>query len=144
MSTTVWGKQKIFIASKNITVLSVSFFKLLKTCRFLLQPILLAILSANLTDFAYPTRWTLLSCLNGKYVNHFLLTTAGLLLTNVNDKVRYGKAPENYQQLSPYASISVKPFTKYDVRFRCFIKTFFDAYFQRFILCLCWQSRFKA
>jgi len=82
-------------------------------------------LSANLTDFAYPTRWTLLSCLNGKYVNHFLLTTAGLLVTKVNDKVRYGKAPENYQQLSPYTSISVKPFTKYDVRFRCFYKNIF-------------------
>ena len=82
-------------------------------------------LDADLADFVYPTRFTWLSTLATKYVSNQVLATASLLSTVVNETVKNGSAANNYQQLSPYVSVSVKPFLNQDFRIRMFYKNIF-------------------
>ncbi|MDR3652638.1 MAG: TonB-dependent receptor [Paludibacter sp.] len=82
-------------------------------------------LDADLTDFAYPTRFSWLTTVAAKYVTNQLLATASLLSTDVNEQVRTGAAATNYQQLSPYISLSIKPFINQDFRLRAFYKNIF-------------------
>ncbi len=94
-------------------------------------------LDADSYNFSYPTRFTWLSVLASKYVNEYVLATASLLSTVVNEQVETGKAGKNYRQLSPYMSFSVKPFKSADFRIRAFYKhifrmpTFNDLYYSR-------------
>ncbi len=94
-------------------------------------------LDADTYQYAYPSRLTWLSVLAAKYVNDYLLATTNVLSTVVNERVETGTPAKNYRQLSPYASISVKPFADTDLRFRFFYKhifrmpTFNDLYYSR-------------
>lgn len=94
-------------------------------------------LDADSYQFAYPTRWTNLSVFAAKYVNNNLLATASLLSTVANESVKSGASAKNYRQLSPYASLSVKPFENIDFRLRAFYKNIFrmpsfnDLYYSR-------------
>ncbi|HOG20821.1 MAG TPA: TonB-dependent receptor plug domain-containing protein, partial [Salinivirgaceae bacterium] len=94
-------------------------------------------LDADSYQFSYPTRLTWLSVLAAKYADNYFLATANLLSTVVNEKVKTGVSAKNYHQISPYASISIKPFTEKDLRFRFFYKnifrmpTFNDLYYSR-------------
>ena len=88
-------------------------------------------------DFARPTRYTFLNVVAGKYVNKKFLATASLLSTSVIEKIKTGEAAAPRHRLSPYASISWKPFTEHDIRLRAFYKnifrmpTFNDLYYSR-------------
>ncbi len=99
--------------------------------------IALATMSADVKEFSYPKRLTGLSVIAAKYANNQVLATASLLGTLVDETVRTGQVATNYQHLSPYISLSVKPFNKQDVRFRLFYKeifrmpTFNDLYYPR-------------
>ena len=94
-------------------------------------------LSANLPDFAYPTRYTSLSSLAAKYVTDRLLATASLLYTQTSEHVRSGTAANNRHRLSPYSSLTYRPFEAIDFRLRAFYKnifrlpTFNDLYYSR-------------
>ncbi|MDO9633504.1 MAG: TonB-dependent receptor plug domain-containing protein [Paludibacter sp.] len=87
--------------------------------------------------FAQPTRYSLLSVLAVKYLSNQFLTTGSLLSTIVNEQVKVGDAATNYRRLSPYVSISYKPFVDEDFRFRFFYKNIFrlpsfnDLYYSR-------------
>ncbi len=82
-------------------------------------------LDADLDNFAYPERYTLLSVLSGKYDSQTLSATASLLSTLVNEQIKTGKAGLDEQKLSPYASLSYKPFKKEELRLRFFYKNIF-------------------
>ena len=92
-------------------------------------------LDADLTDFSYPTRWTFLSNIAAKYVTNRVLVTANLLATILNENVKIGTTNQHYKKLSPYLSLTVKPFEKEDFRMRLFFKnihqmpTFNDLYY---------------
>ena len=94
-------------------------------------------LDADSYQFSYPTRLTWLSVLAAKYVDNYFLVTANILSTVVNEKVKTGISAKNFSQLSPFASISIKPFAEKDLRFRFFYKhifrmpTFNDLYYSR-------------
>ncbi|MEA4995106.1 MAG: TonB-dependent receptor plug domain-containing protein [Petrimonas sp.] len=94
-------------------------------------------MSANLPDFAYPTRYTSLSSLAAKYVSDRLLATASLLYTQTSEHVRSGTAADNRHRLSPYSSLTFQPFEAIDFRLRAFYKnifrlpTFNDLYYSR-------------
>ena len=92
-------------------------------------------MESDLVNFAYPTRYSLLSVIAAKYVNNRILATASLLNTLVTERVQFGALPENHNHFSPYIGISVKPFLAHDLRLRAFYKnifrlpTFNDLYF---------------
>lgn len=88
-------------------------------------------------EFARPTRFTLLNVLAAKYVNERLLATGSVLSTLVREQVRTGFAADRRQHLSPYLSVTWKPFETEDIRLRAFYKdifrlpTFNDLYYSR-------------
>ena len=84
-----------------------------------------SMLSANLTDFATPTRYTWLSTLAAKYVTNQFLATASCLATVTSETVQKSNSADNHQQLSPFISLSVKPFSNEDIRIRAFYKNIF-------------------
>jgi len=93
-------------------------------------------LDADVVNFAYPTRFSWLSTLAAKYVTNQVLATASILSTIVDETVKTSTAGTNYQHLSPYISLSVKPFLNTDFRIRLFYKnifrmpTFNDLYYE--------------
>ena len=82
-------------------------------------------LSADLNDFAFPSRFSWLSVVAAKYVTNQVLATASVLSTIVNETVKNGDPTKNYRNFSPFISLSVKPFKTHDVRFRAFYKNIF-------------------
>ena len=82
-------------------------------------------LSADLKSFAFPVRYSWLTAVAAKYVTNQVLATASLLSTVVKETVKTGNAINNPPQLSPYFSLSVKPFEKEDFRVRVFYKNIF-------------------
>jgi outer membrane cobalamin receptor len=82
-------------------------------------------LSADLYNFPYPDRFSLLSVLSGKYNSERLLVAASILSTLVNEKVKNGKPAENHSEWSPYVSFLYKPFRSEDFRLRFFYKNIF-------------------
>ncbi|HPS11390.1 MAG TPA: TonB-dependent receptor, partial [Paludibacteraceae bacterium] len=94
-------------------------------------------LDAAGSGFASPSRLSWLTVLAGKYVSNRVLATASLLYTHINEQTKTGDTAENQRKFSPYISLSVKPFTTADLRFRAFYKnifrvpTFNDLYYSR-------------
>jgi outer membrane cobalamin receptor len=88
-------------------------------------------------SFAQPVRYSLISVLAAKYVSEKILTTASVLSTLVTETVMNGTPATGSNRLSPYASITFKPFNNYDLRFRAFYKNIFrlpsfnDLYYAR-------------
>lgn len=82
-------------------------------------------LSSDLANFVFPTRYSWLTAVAAKYVTNQLLATASLLSTVVKETVKSGNAANNPSQLSPYISLSIKPFTSEDFRVRMFYKNIF-------------------
>ena len=93
--------------------------------------------SANSYQFAFPVRYSWLSVLAAKYANDWLNISASLLATLIKEDTEVGKCAGNHQKLSPYASISLKPFSSQEFRIRFFYKkifrlpTFNDLYYPR-------------
>lgn len=87
--------------------------------------------------FARPRRYTFLNVIAGKYVSSRVLVTGSILSTQVYEQVQRGEAAPSRQRLSPYASVSWKPFANHDWRLRAFYKnifrmpTFNDLYYSR-------------
>jgi outer membrane cobalamin receptor len=82
-------------------------------------------LSSDAPDFANPTRLSWLTAVAAKYVTNRVLATGSVLATVVKENVEKGEAGHDLQQLSPYLSISVKPFAGQDFRIRLFYKNIF-------------------
>ena len=82
-------------------------------------------LKADLSNFAFPERLTWLSVLAGKFTSKKLLATVSLLYTQTFEQVKNGDPSENQSKLSPYVSISYKPFETSDLRIRTFYKNIF-------------------
>lgn len=78
----------------------------------------------GLPGFAEPVRYSLLSAIASKYQNNFLTANASLLGQWVKEKVQHGQAAQDFKQLSPYASISVKPWSE-EFYLRAFFKNSF-------------------
>ena len=85
----------------------------------------LTTLSSDQPSFVFPTRLSWLSAIAAKYVSDKLLATGSILSTVIHETVKNGNATPDYQQLSPYASVSFKPFTAQDFRVRVFYKNIF-------------------
>ena len=85
----------------------------------------LTTLSSNESGFAFPERFSWLSAIAAKYVTNQLLATASVLSTVVNETVKNGNAATDHSQLSPYVSLSVKPFKNNNLRIRLFYKNIF-------------------
>lgn len=94
-----------------------------------------ATMHAERTDFPTPTRLTSRSVVATKWVSEQAMATAHLLYTRTFESVQQGEAANNRSKLSPYLSISVKPFSDNDLRVRAFYKnsfrlpTFNDLYY---------------
>ena len=92
---------------------------------------------ADLTDFSFPVRYSWLTALAVKYVSNRVLATGSLLATLTEEQVRIGQSADIPFRLSPYASVSVQPFERVDLRVRAFYKnifrlpTFNDLYYGR-------------
>jgi len=82
-------------------------------------------LTSDATDFAFPTRLSWLSAVAAKYVTNRVLATVSVLSTDVYESVKNGNAASDYHKLSPYMSVSVKPFEGTDLRIRVFYKNIF-------------------
>ena len=82
-------------------------------------------LDVNSNNFAEPTRYSWLTAVAGKYINHWLTLSASGLFTFTNEKTKLGDSGNNYRRLTPFVSASVKPFTKEDFRVRFFYKEIF-------------------
>lgn len=94
-----------------------------------------ATMHANREGFSAPTRLTSRSVIASKWVGEHAMATAHILYTHTFESTRTGKAADNRSKLSPYLSVSVKPFSNNDLRVRAFYKnsfrlpTFNDLYY---------------
>lgn len=82
-------------------------------------------LNANLSDFVYPTRYSWLTAIAGKYVNNWVTLSASALATVINEKTQQGVSADNHRKLTPYISASFKPFASEEFRIRFFYKDIF-------------------
>ncbi|MFZ4726546.1 MAG: TonB-dependent receptor domain-containing protein, partial [Paludibacter sp.] len=82
-------------------------------------------LLTNLNSVSVPTRLSWLSSLAAKYVTNQFLATASFLFTATSETVEKNTPSDNHTQLSPYISLSVKPFSNHDFRLRAFYKNIF-------------------
>lgn len=82
-------------------------------------------MNCDLKDFAKPVRYSWLTALAGKYVNEWMTLSASLLSTVVYEDVAKGNSAGGHWKLSPYASVSFKPFASEDFRIRFFYKDIF-------------------
>ena len=89
------------------------------------QDAIINTLSADLVDFASPTRYLSLTAIASKYVNNWITATASVLFTAVEDQVKNGNAAEKRFKSSPYASVAFKPIVNEDFRIRLFYKNIF-------------------
>ena len=82
-------------------------------------------IDANLTNFHYPTRITLLNVLVTNYTIGKLVLQGSLLNTNITETVRSGATIPNSNVFSPTVMASLKPFTDPDFQLRAFYKRIF-------------------
>lgn len=82
-------------------------------------------LNANQPDFAYPTRYSWLTVIAGKYVNDWLTLSASALATVINEKTQTKTSAGNHRRMTPYVSAAFKPFGNEELRIRFFYKEIF-------------------
>ncbi len=80
---------------------------------------------ADLSNFVFPTRFTLLNALAAKYVNNRFTATAHILSTLTRESVKTGTAADNHKRLSPSVSLSYQPFRNENLRIRLLYKDIF-------------------
>lgn len=94
-------------------------------------------MNADLHDFAKPVRYSWLTAFAGKYTTPWMTLSASVLATLVDEDVSTGSSAGMHRKLSPYASISLKPFSTEDFYIRFFYKDIFrlpsfnDLYYER-------------
>jgi len=82
-------------------------------------------IDANINDFHYPTRITLLNVLATNLTLGKLLIQGNLLNTNVSETVRTGTTIPNSNIYSPTIMASIKPFADQGFQLRAFYKNIF-------------------
>lgn len=82
-------------------------------------------LNADLTDFAYPDRYTLLAALATSFDWGKLKVQGSLLNTFVTESVKKGKPAPDKSELTPTVVASYRPFDSSDLTFRAFYKRIF-------------------
>ena len=82
-------------------------------------------LHADLVDFASPVRYSWLTAFAGKYVTDRFTLSASVLSTIVGEDVRTGSSAGTHRRLSPYVSMSFRPFRQEEFRIRAFYKKIF-------------------
>lgn len=80
---------------------------------------------ADMANFAYPTRFTLLNAFAAKYVNNRFTATAHILSTLTRESVRTGTAADNRNRFSPSVSLSYQPIKNENLRLRLLYKDIF-------------------
>jgi outer membrane cobalamin receptor len=94
-----------------------------------------ATMEADRTGFLTPTRLTSRTVVAGKWVSEQVIATTHLLYTRTFESARNGEAADDRSKLSPYLSLSIKPFPEKEFRVRAFYKnsfrlpTFNDLYY---------------
>lgn len=93
-------------------------------------------MSANLTDFSKPSRWTVYTALSLLWNPKHLTLRAGLLHTGVANRTEKGAAGKNISRFSPAVGLLVQPLLSEDWVFRFYYKnvfrlpTFNDLYYR--------------
>ncbi|MDL2211112.1 TonB-dependent receptor [Bacteroides sp. OttesenSCG-928-M17] len=82
-------------------------------------------LNTDWDNLASPKRYSWLTALAGKYVNEWITTSASLLATVIHEESQSGSSAGNHRKLSPYVSVSLKPFAEEELRVRLFYKDIF-------------------
>ena len=80
---------------------------------------------ADMANFVYPTRFTLLNAFAAKYVNNRFTATAHVLSTLTRESVKTGTAADNRNRFSPSLSLSYQPLKKENLRVRLLYKDIF-------------------
>lgn len=92
--------------------------------------------ATGMYQFAYPTRYSWLTALASKYESNRLTATASLLGTLINEDTKMGECAGNHRKISPFVSLSYKPFNE-EFYLRAFYKDIFrlpsfnDLYYSR-------------
>jgi len=82
-------------------------------------------MQSNLYGFVSPQRYTGLANISGKYMNDWLIATAGLLGTAIHEERASGDVAGDHYRMSPACSMSLKPFSGQDLNLRMFCKESF-------------------
>jgi outer membrane receptor protein involved in Fe transport len=82
-------------------------------------------LSANLYQFAQPSRFSSYSSIKGRYAASWFHAEAALLSTYVADRVALGTDSPHHSRLSPMVSMSADPFQQFHWEWRAFYKETF-------------------
>ena len=82
-------------------------------------------LSANLYQFAQPSRVSSYSSVKGRYANSWFHAESALLSTFVADRVALGNDSPRHSRLSPMVSVSADPFQQLHWQWRAFYKETF-------------------
>jgi outer membrane cobalamin receptor len=82
-------------------------------------------LNANLTNFVFPKRNTVLLALATAFEYQRLKTQASILGTFVFEDVQFGKKPVDKKEFTPAVFASYQPFEKHSLIFRAFYKRIF-------------------
>jgi outer membrane cobalamin receptor len=91
--------------------------------------------SSNLSNCVFPSRIHWISALAGKYEKPDFTLTLRMLNQFVSERLRIGRADENFHRFSPYIGFSIRPWNSLPVRLRAFYKntyrlpTFADRYY---------------
>ncbi|WP_321517696.1 TonB-dependent receptor plug domain-containing protein [uncultured Bacteroides sp.] len=80
---------------------------------------------ADMANFVFPTRLTLLNALAAKFVNNRFTATAHILSTLTKESVKTGTAADNRNRLSPSVSLSYQLFKEENLRVRLLYKDIF-------------------
>lgn len=82
-------------------------------------------MDADLANFRFPTRYTLLNVFSSKLTVGKAVFQGSLLNTNVNDRVRTGTTLPAYNVWSPTLMVSIMPFADDHIQLRSFYKSIF-------------------
>lgn len=82
-------------------------------------------MNSDIRNFAKPQRFSSLTAISGKWTTKYTETTANLLYTYVHNQVKNGESAKNSHKLSPFLSLSVKPFYKESFYIRLFYQNIF-------------------
>lgn len=66
-------------------------------------------MNANLTDFVFPSRFSVLSSLYMRLDTRYVDVNVGVLHSYIDNKTKKGKAAEDYNRFSPSVSVALKP-----------------------------------
>lgn len=94
-------------------------------------------MESNLKGCPFPTRYTSITALHGRYTLPWLRIDASVVNTATKEKVKEGEAPDNVHRLSPTLSFSLRPWADEELYLRLMYKstfrlpTFNDLYYYR-------------